>query len=61
MEYYSTIKKGCIWVSSSEVDEPRVCYTEWSMLEREKQIPYINTYVYRIQEMVLMNLFAEQT
>ena len=28
-------KKKCIWVSSSEVDEPRVCYTEWSKPERE--------------------------
>ena len=23
-------KKECIWVSSSELDEPRACYTEWS-------------------------------
>ena len=31
-------KKGCIWVSSSEVDEPRDYYTAWTKLEREKQI-----------------------
>ena len=36
MEYYSTIKKECIWVSSNEVDEPRAYYTEWSQSERER-------------------------
>ena len=34
-----------MWVSSSEVDEPRSCYTERSKSEREKQISYINTYI----------------
>ena len=29
-------KKGCIWVSSNEVDEPWAYYTEWSKSEREK-------------------------
>ena len=33
MEYYSAPKKW-IWVSSSEVDEPRACYTEGSKSER---------------------------
>ena len=41
MECYSAVKKEWIWVSSTEVDEPRACYTEWSKSEREKQI-YIN-------------------
>ena len=36
-------KKEWIWVSSSEVDEPRACYTEWRKSECEKQILYINT------------------
>ena len=27
-------KKEHIWVSSNEVDEPRVYYTEWSKSER---------------------------
>ena len=31
-------KKEYIWVSSSEVDKPRACYTEWSKSDREKQI-----------------------
>ena len=29
-------KKEWIWVSSSEVDEPKACYTEWSKLEKNK-------------------------
>ena len=29
-------KKEHIWVSSEEVDEPRIYYTEWSELERER-------------------------
>ena len=36
-------KKEQIWVSSSEVDEPKV-YIEWSKSEKEKQIAYINAY-----------------
>ena len=30
--------KEWIWDSSSEVDEPRACYTEQSKSERENQI-----------------------
>ena len=45
MEYYSAIKKECIWVSFNEVDEPRAYYTEWSKSEREKQILCTNTYI----------------
>ena len=36
MEYYSAIKKECIWVSSDEVDEPRPYYIAWSESERER-------------------------
>ena len=39
-------KKEQIWVTSSEVDEHRPCYIEWSKSEREKQISYINAYIY---------------
>ena len=28
-------KKECIWVSSTEVDEPRACNAQWSKSERE--------------------------
>ena len=37
--------KEWIWVSSSEVDEPRACYTEENKSKREKQIQYINTHI----------------
>ena len=50
MEYYSAIKKEHSWVSSSEVDEPRTCYTERSKSEREKQIPYISTYIWNLEK-----------
>ena len=36
MEYYSAIKKECIWVNSIKVDDPRIYYTEWSESERER-------------------------
>ena len=35
-----SFKKKRNWVICSEVDGPRVCHTEWSKLEREKQILY---------------------
>ena len=38
-------KKKRNWVICSEVDGPRVCHTEWSTSEREKQIPYANIYM----------------
>ena len=37
-------KKEYIWISSNEVDEPGVHYTEWSQWKRERQIVYINVY-----------------
>ena len=44
-------KKEQIWVRSSEVDEPRDCYTEWSCKsEREKQISYINIYIWNLEK-----------
>ena len=42
-------KKECIWVSSSEVDEPRAYYTEWRKSEREKQILYINAHIRNLE------------
>ena len=38
-------KKKRNWVICGEVDGPRVCHAEWSKSEREKQIPYANTYI----------------
>ena len=43
-------KKKHIWVSSSEVDEPRPYYTEWSKSEREKLILYINAYIWNLEK-----------
>ena len=41
-------KKECIWVSSDEVNEPTACYTKWNKSEREKQISYINAYIWNL-------------
>ena len=46
MECYSSIKKEWIWVSWTEVNETRACYTEQSMSEREKQISCINAHMH---------------
>ena len=42
-------KKEHIWVSSGGVDEPRTYYIQWSKLEREKQISYINVYIWNLE------------
>ena len=31
------------------MDEPRAYFTEWSKSERERQIPYINAYVWNLE------------
>ena len=33
----------------NEVDGVRVCHTEWSKPERERQIPYDNTYMWNLK------------
>ena len=33
-----------------DVDGPRVCHTEWSKSEREKQILYINAYMWNLEK-----------
>ena len=50
------------WVICNEVDGPKVCHTEWSKSEREKQILYANTYIWTLKKkkMVLKNLGAGQ-
>ena len=42
-------KKECIWVSSSEANEPRVYYTEWSKSERERKASCINAYIWNLE------------
>ena len=39
----------CIWVSSNEVDEITVYFTEWSKSEWIKQISYINAYIWNLE------------
>ena len=39
-------RKEGIWVRSNEVGELRAYYTEWSKSEGEKQILFINTYIW---------------
>ena len=48
-EILLTYEKECIKVSSNEVDEPRAYYTEWSKSEKERQISYINTYIWNLE------------
>ena len=50
MEYYSAIKKERNWVIYRDMDRPRDCHTEWSKSEREKQISYINAYMWNLEE-----------
>ena len=42
-------KQEWIWVSWSEVDESRTYCTEWRKSEREKQISYINAYIWNLE------------
>ena len=52
-------KKEHNWVICRDADGPRICHTQWSKSEREKQILCINTYTYmESRKMVQMNLFA---
>ena len=38
------------WVICRDVDGPRDCHTEWSNSEREKQISYINAYMWNLEK-----------
>ena len=42
-------KKEHIWLSSNEVDESGAYYTEWGKWERERQILYINAYIWNLE------------
>ena len=37
------------WSDLNEVDEPRAYCTEWSKSERERQIIYINSYIWNLE------------
>ena len=51
-------KKGRNWVICRGMNRPRVCHTEWNKLGREKQIPYINTYIASLVAQMVKNLPA---
>ena len=57
-------KKKQNGVICSEVDGVRVCHTERSKSEREKQIQYANTYIWNLRgkkkKKVMKNLVARQ-
>ena len=42
-------KKEWNWVICSEVDGVRVCYTEWSKSERERETSYNITYMWNLK------------
>ena len=48
-EILLSYKKECTWVSSNEVDERGVYYTVWKMSERERQMLYINAYLWNLE------------
>ena len=55
----SSHKMEWIWVSSSEVDEPRVCYTEWSQKEKNKYHTLTHVLIHmESRKIVLMKLFT---
>ena len=42
-------KKEQNWVICRDVDASRDCHKEWSKSEREKQISYINAYMWNLE------------
>ena len=39
------------------MDEPKVCYTEWSKSEKEKEILYINVYIWNLEKLYWWTYF----
>ena len=57
MDYYSAIKKNCIWDSANEVDEIGTYYTEWSQKEKHKYSILIHM---EFRKMVMTILYTIQ-
>ena len=55
LEHYSAIKQ--MWI---EIDEPRASYIDWSKSERVKQILYINSSIWNLEKIVLINSFVKK-
>ena len=49
LNYKKYKRKMCNWVICRDVDGSRDCHTEWSKSEREKQISYINAYMWNLE------------
>ena len=49
-------KKGQNWVICRDVAGPRDCHTEWSKSEGEKQISYINMYMWNLKKIGIDDL-----
>ena len=47
---HRAFKKDWNWVMFRDADGPRICDIEWSKSEREKQVPYINAYVWNLEK-----------
>ena len=43
-------KKEHLWVSSGDVEEPRIYYIEWSESERERWISYSNSHIGNLEK-----------
>ena len=43
-------KKERYWGLCRKVDGPRDCHTQWSKSEKEKQILYINAYMWNLEK-----------
>ena len=43
----------------SNMDRPKDYHTEWSKLDRERQIPYDIVYMWSLKKMIQMNLFKK--
>ena len=54
-------KKVRIWDSSTEMDKPRACYTEWSKLETENQILFINPYTWNLEKLYWWTYLQSRT
>ena len=59
MEYYSAIKKKSNRAICRDVEGLRDCHTEWNKSEREKQVSYNIAYMWNLEKMIKMNLFAK--
>ena len=51
MELFQVLKKSKVWLQLKHEKEKvtRIYYTEWNKSERERQILYINAYVWNLE------------